>query len=188
MTVEEGPREDSSVRAQERGVHTRKLALTTVTINDGGVGAVLTMGTIGRAYDGVWFKPCGGLSFSSTHPHAFRWSCTDCGFTYVCPRWRLGAADSVPPVWSCAWPEHAVCVKLTDAWVEIVFDTRGVLQLPTGLAMVLRDLCMEGGLVSETALAFGSLVWCATRLDTRSGRRLGNSAMSSRGGLRDCGV
>ena len=39
-------------------VQSRQLALTTVTINDGGVGAVLTMGTIGRSVDGVWFKPC----------------------------------------------------------------------------------------------------------------------------------
>ena len=167
-------------------VQSRQLALTTVTINDGGVGAVLTMGTIGRSVDGVWFKPCrrcGGLAFSSTHPHAFRWSCTDCGFTNVFARWRIGTGDSVPPVWSCSWPEHAVMVKGDEGQVDIVFDTRRVLRVPMALAMVLRDFCMEWGLVSETAMAFASIVWCATRLEARSGRRFAESAIEASSGI-----
>ena len=171
---------------QQEAAHVMKLALTTVVINDGGVGATLTMGTMGRSVDGVWFKPCtrcSGLAFSSTHPHAFRWLCTDCGFTNVFARWRLEEAECAPPVWSCTWPEHALVVKVTDDVVDVCFDTRSVLQLPTVLAMVLRDMCSEWGLVSETAMAFASMVWCATQLDTRSGRKLGEIAWDPRSGV-----
>ena len=172
--VARGPKE------HREAMHLMKLSLTTVTINDGGVGAVLTMGTIGRSVDGVWFKPCmkcSGLSFASTHPHAFRWLCTDCGLTNVFARWRLGSAECVPPLYSCAWPEHAVMVRFTDALVDVCFDTRRVLRLPTTLAMVLRDMCLEWGLVSETAMAFATVLWCALRLETRTGRRLGAAAI-----------
>ena len=162
--------------------HILQLALTTVTINDGGVGAVLTAGTIGRSADGVWFKPCvrcKGLAFSSTHPYAFRWSCTDCGFTNVFARWRLGSAESVPPLSSCAWAEHALIVRVSDAVVGVCFDTRLVLQLPLALAMVLRGMSLNWGLVSETAIAFATVLWCASHLKTMSGRHFGAVAMAS---------
>ena len=165
---------------QREATHAMQLSLTTVTINDGGVGAVLSMGTIGRSADGVWFKPCTGckgLAFSSTHPHAFRWLCTDCGLTNVFARWRLDAGECVPPLWSCTWPEHAVMVRVTAAAVDVCFDTRRVLRVPTDLAMVLRDMSLEWGLVSETAMAFATVAWCAHWLRTRSGRQFGEQAM-----------
>ena len=78
--------------------------------------------------------------------------------------------ECVPPLWSCAWPEHAVVVKVTETMVDVCFDTRRVLRIPTGLAMVLRDLCLEWGLVSETAMAFATVVWWASQLSTQSGQ------------------
>lgn len=172
----------ASAGAEREAPHVMELALTTVTINDGGVGAVLSMGTIGRSADGVWFKPCArckGLAFASTHPHAFRWLCTDCGHTNVFARWRLEAGECVPPLWSCTWPEHAVMVKATETRVDVCFDTRKVLQVPVELAMVLRDMSLEWGLVSETAMAFATVVWCASRLATWSGQRFGERAMAA---------
>jgi hypothetical protein len=74
-------------------------------------------------------------------------------------------------------------VKVTDVLVDVVFDTRRVLRLPTTLAMVLRDMCMEWGVGSETAMAFATMVWCVTRLDTQSGHRFAQWAIRSSSGV-----
>ena len=65
-----------------------------------------------------------------------------------------------------------------------VFRREGVLRIPTKLttvALVLRDMGMEWGLVSaretRTARALATGLWCALRLETRTGRRLGAATM-----------
>ena len=70
-----------------------------------------------------------------------------------------------------------------------VFRREGVLRILTKLAtpvallvvLVLRDMSMEWGLVSaretRTARALATGLWCALRLETRTGRRLGAATM-----------
>jgi hypothetical protein len=67
-----------------------------------------------------------------------------------------------------------------------VFRRDGVLRIPTKLTtpvalVVLRDMGMEWGLVSaqeiRTARALATGLWCALRLETRTGRRLGAATM-----------
>ena len=94
----------------DRDVYKQELSLIDVTINEGGVGATLSLGSIGRSGDAVHFRPCircKGLSFSSTHPYAIRWWCTVCGWSYVLERWRVNEGECIPPRSSCTWPEHA---------------------------------------------------------------------------------
>ena len=65
--------------------------------------------------------------------------------------------------------------------VVICFDSRHVLHIPIRLAMAIRAAGLERGVVSETALAYTTLEWCAAHAKTTSGREFGALAWTGVG-------
>ena len=65
--------------------------------------------------------------------------------------------------------------------VVICFDSRHVLHIPIRLAMAIRAAGLERGVVSETALAYTTLEWCAAHAKATSGREFGALAWTGVG-------
>ena len=154
--------------------------------NTGGVKlpALFTCGTTGRAMDATRLRSCsrcGGIEFISTHPAAIRWQCVKCGWRSVQPVWRHNKEDALPPMSSFLWIEHAITRKWDKDRVAFCFDEIRVLLAPLQLAVVLRELSRNNGLVSETAISAASLHWCVSNLKTASGTQFGTHALGPKG-------
>jgi hypothetical protein len=68
-------------------------------------------------------------------------------------------------------------VKVTEAWVPV--DDSSTAAGDDGVGNSTAGPVHGGGLVSETTMAFATIVWCAMQLGTRSGhwQRFGEAAM-----------
>ena len=78
---------------------------------------------------------CGGQAISPTHPASFRWYCKNCGWHWVEPRWYPSRRESVPPLSSHVWVEHAVTVREDRDTVVYCLGEVWVLAVPVRLAL-----------------------------------------------------
>ena len=124
---------------------------------------------------------CGGTEFSSTHPAAFRWSCRNCGWNSVQERWRPAEGNTLPPLHSFLWAEHAVTIRVDEQTVLYCMHNTPVLLVPMLVAVALRDVSRRWGLASETAASYASLQWCAHRATTTTGEQFGERAIGPAG-------
>ena len=61
-------------------------------------------------------------------------------------RWRIrSSGDSVPPVRSFLWAEHAVTTRLNDDTAVFGFDGVPYLTVPMAVAIALRNVCRQWG-------------------------------------------
>ena len=151
-------------------------------LNPGGVAlpTAFTCGMQGKTRDALQecvCHRCGGQAISPTHPASFRWYCKNCGWHWVEPRWYPSRRESVPPLSSHVWVEHAVTVREDRDTVVYCLGEVWVLAVPVRLALTLRDMARQCGLASETAASYASLQWCATRLRSTTGETFGARAM-----------